>query len=874
MQQCVIKSTAFLAGCLLTAFATTCHAAIVQTTQYGLGMNAFDTAIAVNLIQVGQSSLASVTTSTGPTLFTTAGLNDGSAAGNNNLTYYDGSAVPVTITFNLAASYDITSIQAITGWTNANLGDHSFQLLLSVNGGPFNNYGTFTASTSINGGNNSILDTLTSSSGLIASGVTGIQFIFMTPPNDSNGTVIRELQVFGTAATSSSQPCPYRIEAVGDSITAGYENNPSWTVPFQFGYRSGLMTNLVANGMYFQFVGNSIDEPWTGTDGTVTNIPNPDLRIVGQDHCEGYSGVNTAFIAGNIGAWLAADQPDITLLMIGINDISEGSTAEPTSAELNLSNTVATVVNRSPNTRLIVAQITPYSSYTAAIIKYNNYIANNLVPYFAARGKNVTTVNQYTNMCVPGTTNIDPTVYANGINHPIPAAYNRIAQTWFNGIQALSLPPASSPFVNERQLKANLVVNGGFEVPIVPANTHNINPTGAGWAFTSGISGAGSGIDQGNAYGAGGSASFDGSQRACLQSSGNGSVTHLSQAVTGFTVGQFYQLSFRAEGIASFDGANPFHVSLINGATTNRLFGGSDLVPATGGYTLYSSAPFQATNSVMTLDFADDGLSVNLYVSWIDSVAIYPVPGNSLVINGGFEAPVEAANSHNVSPTSIGWAFTSGVSGAGSGIDNGNAYGAGGFISFDGVQRAFVQSSGNGSVTHLSQVISNFNVGQYYQLSFAAEGIGAFTGANPFHVSMIAGTTTNRLFGGVDLVPSTNGYTYYTSAPFLATNPVMTLDFADDGLGVVTHVSWIDDVSIYALPASIAGSMNHAGQFQIQFIGDTNLSYTVVGTTNLSLPLSAWDIMGPALNQGANSFLFADTTATNFMQRFYRVILP
>src|SRR5271170_2812678 len=341
------ESNVLLTGCLLAELALTAHAAIVQTVTNGNGSTALDGAIAVNLIQAGQSSLASVSASHAPSLsptFTTAGLNDGSAAANANLTYYgarDGT-MPVTVTFNLntnsgtggsANGYDINTIQAISGWTDSNLANQRFQLLLSLNGGPFNNYGTFSAATTINGGANSILNTLTSSSGPIAMGVTAIQFVFLNPGGTqagSGGTVIHELQVFGAPTTSSSQPSPYRIEAVGDSITAGYEDNPNWTVPFQFGFRSGLMTSLVSNGMSFQFVGNSVDQPWTGTDGTVTNIPNPDLRIVGQDHCEGYSGVSTAFVLGNISAWLAVDQPDITLLMIGINDIGEGSTAEPT----------------------------------------------------------------------------------------------------------------------------------------------------------------------------------------------------------------------------------------------------------------------------------------------------------------------------------------------------------------------------------------------------------------------------------------------------------------------------------------------------------------------------------------------------------------
>jgi len=257
-------------------------------------------------------------------------------------------------------------------------------------------------------------------------------------------------------------PAPYRVCALGDSITAGFTDNPNWTVPFQFGYRSGLYLRLTNSGLAFQFVGNS-PQPWNGTDGTVTNTPVVDLRTVDQDHHEGYGGKNTAFFLANTGNWLAIDQPHILLLMAGINDIGNGSTAEPTTAELNLSNLVATVVNNFPGTHLILAQITPYSSYTAAIVKYNNYIANSLVPYFAAQGKRVTTVNQYTNLCVPGTTNIDATLFANGINHPNAVAYDRMAQTWFAGIQALNLPPSPpsqlpSVVVNTQPATANAFI--------------------------------------------------------------------------------------------------------------------------------------------------------------------------------------------------------------------------------------------------------------------------------------------------------------------------------------------------------------------------------------------------------------------------------
>lgn len=226
---------------------------------------------------------------------------------------------------------------------------------------------------------------------------------------------------FATAAA------PRRIMCVGDSITAGYTDNPNWNVPFQFGYRSGLFTRLNQAGYSFLYVGASA-EPWNGTFGTPTNTPAPDLRTADQDHHRGYGGWGTSSILSNIAAWLAADDPNIVLLMIGIND--GGSIA----ARNNLNNIVQTIVTNKPEASVIVAQITPTAGYSQTIVDYNTYIRDTLVPDYQARGKHVSTVNQYINLLTKGS--IDPALFSNGINHPTAVAYDRMAQTWFAGIQA------------------------------------------------------------------------------------------------------------------------------------------------------------------------------------------------------------------------------------------------------------------------------------------------------------------------------------------------------------------------------------------------------------------------------------------------------
>ena len=197
---------------------------------------------------------------------------------------------------------------------------------------------------------------------------------------------------------ASAQNAPLRIMALGDSITAGYTDNPNWTVPFSYGFRSGLYTRLTAANYSFQFVGGS-QEPLNGAFGPVTHISNTvNLPAVNQDYSRGYGGWGVDSIAGNVSNWLNSDNPDVVLLMIGINNIGQGSGGDPTSVETSLNGLVNTIVGQRPNARVIVAQITPYATLTPAIVQYNNYIKNTLVPSFTSQGKHVSTVDQYSNL--------------------------------------------------------------------------------------------------------------------------------------------------------------------------------------------------------------------------------------------------------------------------------------------------------------------------------------------------------------------------------------------------------------------------------------------------------------------------------------------
>ena len=252
---------------------------------------------------------------------------------------------------------------------------------------------------------------------------------------------------------------PWRILCVGDSITAGYTDNTNWTVPFQFGYRSGLAARMKIARIPFLFVGHC-PEPWNGVWRVPTNTPSPDLRLEGQDHHEGHGGMGTAYVAQNLTNWISQTDPEIVLLMIGINDIPAGSTGTSGAAQTNLYNIVQTIVGMSPQTRIIVAQITSTTTVTSAIAEYNAYIQHTLVPAFAAQGKWVYTVDQYSNFLLNGGPAINKSLYSNGWNHPNAAGYDLMAQTWYDGIRAALASTATPLDRSPGKLTAGLAGSG------------------------------------------------------------------------------------------------------------------------------------------------------------------------------------------------------------------------------------------------------------------------------------------------------------------------------------------------------------------------------------------------------------------------------
>ena len=251
------------------------------------------------------------------------------------------------------------------------------------------------------------------------------------------------LMVLSGGASALYQPL--RIMAIGDSITAGYTDNPDYTVPFEFGYRSGLYTRLSDAGYDFQFVGSS-QEPWNEAYGDPTQggtvSPTLDLRTLGQDHHNGYGGLRISGVQNNAAAWLAADEPDVILLMIGINGIN---TVDPAT----LDTAVNTILTHAPSAHLVIAQITPFASFNQNLLDYNTRIRETLVPGLIAQGKPVSTIDLYSLFLTDPNdpTSIGSGMHANNINHPTNAMYAEMAQVWFDEIERLYDPPAQQALI-------------------------------------------------------------------------------------------------------------------------------------------------------------------------------------------------------------------------------------------------------------------------------------------------------------------------------------------------------------------------------------------------------------------------------------------
>ncbi len=190
--------------------------------------------------------------------------------------------------------------------------------------------------------------------------------------------------------------------------------------------------------------------------------------------------------------------------------------------------------------------------------------------------------------------------------------------------------------------------------------------------------------------------------------------------------------------------------------------------------------------------------------------------------------------------------------------------------------------------------------GLYYPQGVAVDGAGnvyiADSGNDAVkelaHAFVDAGVKTESAAAGTDVLGPVLPATANMSGPFTPTsdqpwltigmivNGVVSFSFtANTGPSRTAHITLfgvsvaVDQAGIATPPMLTGTKMLSNGAFQFSFTNNGG-SFTVITTTNVSLPLSQWAVAGVPTNIAPGVFQFTSGPATNGPRRFYSVRSP
>jgi hypothetical protein len=136
---------------------------------------------------------------------------------------------------------------------------------------------------------------------------------------------------------------------------------------------------------------------------------------------------------------------------------------------------------------------------------------------------------------------------------------------------------------------------------------------------------------------------------------------------------------------------------------------------------------------------------------------------------------------------------------------------------------------------------------------------GSYSATNTLAATNVTLSVSN-LIG--NLTPGTNYHFQLVAGNSVGTNAGADVLFTTAGQSQATSFSLNGGV---ILPG---------GAFQFSFTNLASLSFTVLGATNIELPLSNWTVLGTPVEGPAGQYQFTDQQATNTPIRFYRVRSP
>lgn len=193
-----------------------------------------------------------------------------------------------------------------------------------------------------------------------------------------------------------------KVMPLGDSITDG--------VNMAGGYRIKLWNSIITSGLTVDFVGSMSNGP----------------SSLGDKNHEGHSGYRIDQIDSNINSWMDKYQPQIVLLHIGTNDITQNYNLN--NAPDRIISLIDKICAKLPSGgKLYVAKIIPLftTDYNNKISTINQKVASSIQSK-ASQGKPVYSVDM--NSALTGSD------LADGV-HPNQNGYNKMADVWFKAIK-------------------------------------------------------------------------------------------------------------------------------------------------------------------------------------------------------------------------------------------------------------------------------------------------------------------------------------------------------------------------------------------------------------------------------------------------------
>ena len=138
---------------------------------------------------------------------------------------------------------------------------------------------------------------------------------------------------------------------------------------------------------------------------------------------------------------------------------------------------------------------------------------------------------------------------------------------------------------------------------------------------------------------------------------------------------------------------------------------------------------------------------------------------------------------------------------------------------------------------------------------------------------------------GSDSLPVVLPMTENLNVPFAPSSDLPWLTITSTNAGLVTfnftaasttrtaHIALLGlSVSVVQTGSGapyVAAKILTNDKLQLTFTGSAAKTYTVLGTTNLSLPLARWTVLGTATGNGSGSFQFNAPAVTNYPQQYF-----